>query len=70
VHAFNTDGAFVCFPGTEWCGNSCAGGDHNVIFLHDGKPEFPFTRSGQSARSFEWNAEMKDTAIEPHVQVF
>ncbi|WP_045835358.1 hypothetical protein [Hyphomicrobium sp. 99] len=67
IHSLHTDGAFVCFPGTEWCGNSCAGGDHNVIFLHGNKPEFPFDRTGKSARSFEWNAEMKGGTIEPSV---
>ena len=67
IHTLHTDGAFVCFPGTEWCGNSCAGGDHNVIFLHDRKPDFPFDRAGRSARSFEWNAEMKDATIKPGV---
>lgn len=61
------EGAFVCFPGTEWCGNSCAGGDHNVVFLHDRKPDFPFTRDGRSARSFEWNSEMHAQTIEPSV---
>ncbi|HEC91184.1 MAG TPA: hypothetical protein ENI55_05915, partial [Alphaproteobacteria bacterium] len=34
IEGLNQDGAFVCYPGTEWCGNSCAGGDHNVVFLH------------------------------------
>lgn len=53
IHCLHTDGEFVCFPGTEWCGNSCAGGDHNVIFLHGNKPEFPFDRAGNSTRSFE-----------------
>jgi hypothetical protein len=68
IHALHEDGAFVAFPGTEWCGNSCAGGDHNVIFLHDRRPDFPFDRStGRSARSFEWNAEMQGGTIEPGI---
>lgn len=67
IRTLHADGSFVCFPGTEWCGNSCAGGDHNVIFLHEGKPAFPFTQSGDSARSFEWNDGMKSSTIEPHV---
>ncbi|MCK9912442.1 hypothetical protein MXD81_25025, partial [Microbacteriaceae bacterium K1510] len=50
-----------------WCGNSCAGGDHNVVFLHGRTPEFPFDRNGRSARSFEWNAEMQGGTIEPGV---
>ncbi len=36
IRKISVDGAFVCYPGTEWCGNSCAGGDHNVVFLGDG----------------------------------
>lgn len=67
IHALHEDGAFVAFPGTEWCGNSCAGGDHNVVFLHGRKPEFPFDSNGRSARSFEWNAEMHGGTVEPGV---
>lgn len=60
------EGKFVAYPGTEWCGSSCAGGDHNVVFLHDGEPEFPYLKSGEHVRSFEWNEEMKGAAtIEP-----
>jgi hypothetical protein len=65
VNAINEPGRFVCYPGTEWCGNSCAGGDHNVVFLHDGVPEFPFDRHGNLARSFEWNEAMASDQIEP-----
>ena len=65
IHELHQDGSFVCFPGTEWCGNSCAGGDHNVVFLHGGMPEFPFDRNGRSARSFEWNEEMREHTITP-----
>lgn len=65
IHGLNKDGEFVCYPGTEWCGNSCAGGDHNVIFLHDGTPEFPFDRDGRVCRSFEWNENMTSQQIEP-----
>lgn len=67
IRALHEDGAFVAFPGTEWCGNSCAGGDHNVVFLHDRTPEFPFDRKGRSARSFEWNAQMQGGTIEPGI---
>ncbi|KAL3424078.1 hypothetical protein PVAG01_03359 [Phlyctema vagabunda] len=52
------EGSFLLFPGTEWCGNSAAGGDHNVIFLDDPEVttlEFPLDRHGNVARSFEWN---------------
>lgn len=55
IGELNEPGRFVCYPGTEWCGNSCAGGDRNVVFLHDGKPEFPFDNQGRLVRSFEWN---------------
>lgn len=53
----NKPGEVVIFPGTEWCGNSAAGGDHNVVFLDDpSKPiEFPLDKNGNVARSFEWN---------------
>ncbi|KAL1853215.1 hypothetical protein Daus18300_011863 [Diaporthe australafricana] len=53
----NKSGEVVIFPGTEWCGNSAAGGDHNVVFLDDpAKPiEFPLDKHGNVARSFEWN---------------
>jgi hypothetical protein len=59
------DGEFVCFPGTEWCGNSCAGGDHNVVFLHGKTPEFPFDKNGNVCRSFEWNEDMDTDVIQP-----
>ncbi|KAI3145891.1 hypothetical protein DTO012A7_7765 [Penicillium roqueforti] len=58
ITSLNKPGEFVIFPGTEWCGNSAAGGDHNVIFLADPAthpPEFPFDRHGNVARSFEWS---------------
>ena len=58
------DGEFVCYPGTEWCGSSCAGGDHNVVFLHGRTPEFPFDRNGNVCRSFEWNENMTGKEIE------
>ena len=65
INEANVDGRFVVYPGTEWCGNSCAGGDHNVVFLHDDKPEFPFDRQGNVARSFEWNEDMKGGELMP-----
>lgn len=58
IRDLNKPGSFVLYPGTEWCGNSAAGGDHNVIFLGDlarCDPEFPFDRHGHVVRSFEWN---------------
>ncbi len=65
IHSLNVDGEFVCYPGTEWCGNSCAGGDHNVVFLHGKTPEFPFDAKGNIARSFEWNEDMDADTIMP-----
>jgi hypothetical protein len=55
IHELNEPGRFVCYPGTEWCGNSSAGGDRNVVFLRDGKPQFPFDDRGRLVRSIEWN---------------
>jgi hypothetical protein len=66
IHEISRDGSFVAFPGTEWCGSSCAGGDHNVVFLHGRTPEFPFLKDGTHVRSFEWNEEMRgDAAVQP-----
>ena len=56
-------GRLLIFPGTEWCGNSAVGGDHNVVFLDDpstSTPQFPLDRHGNVARSFEWNADMSN----------
>ena len=58
IRSLNDPGNFVIFPGTEWCGNSSAGGDHNVVFLDDSEEnpaEFPYDRHGNVARSFEWS---------------
>ncbi|WP_223881552.1 hypothetical protein [Affinibrenneria salicis] len=55
INQLNRPGVFVCYAGTEWCGNTCAGGDHNVVFLSDDAPQFPFDRQGRLVRSFEWN---------------
>ncbi len=65
IKELNVEGKFVCYPGTEWCGNSCAGGDHNVIFLHGNTPEFPFDAQGNVSRSFEWNEDMEGDTIQP-----
>ncbi len=65
IDDLNKEGEFVCYPGTEWCGNSCAGGDHNVVFLHGKTPEFPFDKDGNVARSFEWNEDMDGDTILP-----
>lgn len=59
IDSFNQPGRFVCYPGTEWCGNSAAGGDHNVVFLRDAPPRFPHDARGNPVRSFEWNESTK-----------
>ena len=65
IRDITKDGSFVAYPGTEWCGSSCAGGDHNVVFLHDGEPEFPYLKTGEHVRSVEWNEEMGSAQVEP-----
>lgn len=65
VRAVHEDGRFVTYPGIEWCGNSAVGGDHNVVFLHDRAPEFPFTADGRPVRSFEWNEDMTGKGVTP-----
>ncbi|MBI4277644.1 MAG: hypothetical protein HY660_04230 [Armatimonadetes bacterium] len=40
VKGFHRPGRFVTFPGYEWSGNTPAGGDHNVFWLHDGMPAY------------------------------
>lgn len=66
IRGMSCDGSFVAYPGVEWCGSSCAGGDHNVVYLHGGTPEFPYLKTGEHVRSFEWNEEMgSQTQIEP-----
>lgn len=57
------EGEFLCYPGTEWCGNSAAGGDRNVVFLGD--VLFPKDRDGRSLRSFEWNEQMSGHGLVP-----
>lgn len=34
---FNEKDRFVTFPGYEWSGNTCVGGDHNVYFRQEGR---------------------------------
>lgn len=64
LRAFHENERFVCFPGTEWCGNSAVGGDHNVVFLSD-EVRFPRDAAGRSLRSFEWHEHMRGAAPEP-----
>jgi len=65
VREICTDGEFIAYPGTEWCGSSCAGGDHNVIFLHDEEPDFPFLKNGEHVRSVDWNEDTRSSQVEP-----
>ncbi len=65
IRQISKDGEFIAYPGTEWCGSSCAGGDHNVVFLHDGEPEFPFLKTGEHVRSVDWNEDSKTTQAIP-----
>ncbi len=65
IREITTDGEFVAYPGTEWCGSSCAGGDHNVVFLHDDDPEFPFLKDGTHVRSVDWNEDSGTTEAVP-----
>ncbi len=62
--AVTKEGEFLCYPGTEWCGNSAAGGDRNVVFLGE-EVLFPYNRQGQQIRSFEWNEKMKGKELQP-----
>ncbi|MES2071601.1 MAG: hypothetical protein V4488_14695 [Pseudomonadota bacterium] len=63
VEEFNQAGKFVCYPVQEWCGSSTAGGDHNVVFLDDGQPGFPYNQRGEHNRTFVWNEDMKGSAV-------
>ena len=63
VEAFNKPGEFVCYPVQEWCGSSTAGGDHNVVFLGDEAPGFPYNARGEHNRTFLWNEDMKGAAV-------
>ncbi|MFZ6774396.1 hypothetical protein ACO0LB_16955 [Undibacterium sp. SXout7W] len=64
VEKFNQPGNFVCYPVQEWCGSSTAGGDHNVVFLGDTAPEFPYNQKGEHNRTFTWNEDMKGSSVE------
>jgi hypothetical protein len=61
---FHRDGELVCYPVQEWCGSSTAGGDHNVVFLHGKKPEFPYNRKGEHNRTLTWNEDMKGSGVD------
>lgn len=65
VNRLDEPGRFVCWPGIEWCGNSCAGGDRNVVYLGDSQPAFPVDAEGRSTRSFEWSEDMAGREITP-----
>lgn len=66
VAAVQDPGRFVAFATQEWCGSSCAGGDHLVVFLQDGPPPFPQRPDGTGdVRSFQWNEELGGGAVRP-----
>ena len=64
VEQFNEPGRFVVYPVQEWCGSSTAGGDHNVLFLGDEPPGFPYNSRGEHNRTFVWNEDMKGTGVQ------
>jgi hypothetical protein len=64
VEQFNEPGRFVVYPVQEWCGSSTAGGDHNVVFLGDEEPGFPYNKRGEHNRTLVWNEDMKGNAVE------
>jgi hypothetical protein len=64
VERFNEPGRFVVFPVQEWCGSSTAGGDHNVLFLGEGPPGFPYNARGEHNRTFVWNEDMKGSGVQ------
>ena len=64
VEQFNDPGRFVVYPVQEWCGSSTAGGDHNVVFLGDARPDFPYNARGEHNRTLVWNEDMKGNAID------
>jgi hypothetical protein len=64
VEAFNESGRFVVYPVQEWCGSSTAGGDHNVVFLGDEAPDFPYNARGEHNRTLVWNEDMKGSAVD------
>lgn len=64
VARFNEPGRFVVYPVQEWCGSSTAGGDHNVVFLGDERPGFPYNARGEHNRTLVWNEDMQGKAVE------
>jgi hypothetical protein len=64
VEQFNRPGRFVVYPVQEWCGSSTAGGDHNVVFLGEGPPGFPYNSRGEHNRTLVWNEDMKGAGVE------
>ncbi|APX86225.1 hypothetical protein BV511_16910 [Methylorubrum extorquens] len=61
---FDVPGRFVAYSVQEWCGSSTAGGDHQVLFLGDDPPGFPFNERGEHNRTFLWNESMGGTGVE------
>lgn len=63
IREFDEAGRFVAYPVQEWCGSSTAGGDHNVVFLGEAEPGFPYNSRGEHNRTFQWNEDMKGSAV-------
>ncbi len=64
VKAYHQPGHFVVIPVQEWCGSSTAGGDHNVLFLGDDPPDFPYNARGEHNRTLQWSEDMAGHAVE------
>jgi len=63
VQEVDHPGVFVAFPVQEWCGSSTAGGDHNVVFLGDEAPGFPYNAQGEHNRTLVWNEDMRGSSV-------
>ena len=64
LRELHKEGEFLCYPVQEWCGSSTAGGDHNVVFLGNTEPDFPYNAKGEHNRTFTWNEDMKGTGVD------
>lgn len=53
---FSQDHRFICYPGIEWCGNSAAGGDHNIVYLGD---------ETTMVRGVEWHEHLRQSIPVP-----
>ena len=65
VRAISVDGDFVCYPGTEWCGNPARAATITSSSSATASLSFPLGREGEIARSFEWSEDMGSNEITP-----